>query len=501
MKYKKFTEEEIAIILDLYFDKKEEEYQFERGELGINATSEYSYDESFNFLEKNIQEYNGYIDLEKIILNENEPYDSEGKPQVSDDPLIDISSSVVTEIHNHKLKEFFHQSTNNVFIDEKITRKTLNILNKINEADISFKFLVEDMKKEKLKNKDLDTMLLNSLQKLYLREFDLSLNESFKNLKNTGKAFRDRFKQVIIEEFNNLKDIKKETSSKNYFNYHTLIKFNLQSEKVILNTTHRIYDILDIYNQNPQVFKNSAKLDKKDPYYFNIMDRTIKNESEDLELIYDKITKILKVSEAKKYAKPFLGSYMRLMNQKSIELFEEIKNKELDKEFIQKRLSKVATFQDSEELNKALEYIISNKKNINSEVLKTIENKKLDVNVLLNQNGKLFLEINDYKSSKSLGSSNWCISTSRNYFNEYLEGNKKHVFIFDERLSDSNELSMIALTYDLEEQKITNSHDKNDLNIIQSIQNKTDPYLLENALKKLKENNMKKEKERKLTIS
>lgn len=63
-------------------------------------------------------------------------------------------------------------------------------------------------------------------------------------------------------------------------------------------------------------------------------------------------------------------------------------------------------------------------------------------------NDLISVEILDYKTMKELGSTQWCIATGQNYFNEYRENYKKQYIICDFSKESEDPLSMIGVTFD-----------------------------------------------------
>jgi hypothetical protein len=193
------------------------------------------------------------------------------------------------------------------------------------------------------------------------------------------------------------------------------------------------------YYDNQSLLKGYINLPKGNEYQFDIMQVTAGPSFP--EHIQDKIVKIKEHSLITKYAKSFVRSYKGLLNDESLELFRTIYKKEMDRKFISESISKIAAFDSSEQLNDVLSKIIKSNELSMDHILKTIEQSGFDADVISQVGDKLILKINDYATSESLGSSQWCISYDESNYDNYL-------------LSISNEYS----EDDLEEIMLDGSH-------------------------------------------
>ena len=333
------------------------------------------------------------------------------------------------------------------------------------------------------------------------------------NIKSNYKQIVDTLKRCTKRELEKKSDkqsiINKIEESKSLiYQYHHNIK----------NHSKRYYKILD-YTY-------------KDDYYFNLED------CKSFEQILDGIQKISHYNETLKYAKSFLKSYKHLIvdkkensanetysiiNEDSLKLFETIKKKNLDRTEIEKRLRKIASFQDIEDLNNALKQIV---REFSDTFEKTLEDLKESENIQIikAENNKIYAKVLNFEGSKEFGSSQWCISTHEDYYNEYLEKIKEseyldsseydderlteesliegsHIFCWDFNEPEESELRQFAFTIS-SANDIVAAHDKNDEDILDSntlyqkvtsdelieIKNKATSYnrdVIENFLQKL----------------
>jgi hypothetical protein len=280
-------------------------------------------------------------------------------------------------------------------------------------------------------------------------------DETFQFLKNTNLP--DDHTEVL--------------QSKN--NVDTNFKYGIFSER-ILRVCERC---AESYTQHKQLFKQAFNA-KEPRFYFHPL------ETESLEQMEDGIIRVIHNNKVKKYANSFLRSYKNLMNEESYNLFDTIMDKDLDREFIQNEIRKVASFKDSNDLNKVLTKIVENEHSVDY-ILSIIENKKLDVDTLLKTDKGLVISINDFEASEALGSNQWCISTHEHYYEEYLFQNnddlqlgdgadeeniiKGHqLFVFDFDKEPSDPLFMVGVTVSANG-TIVAAHDKNDNDILSEV--------------------------------
>lgn len=497
MAFEKLTEKEIESIIDQADERADEEYRFEAGELGIHSQSEENYRNAFNDIESVIEEYNGIIDLKSMLIDE---YDKDNEPVLSSDgSIIDIANSLNASVTQYETFEDFHEKTNNQFRDYEFEKQFYTILRVAKEELIKPEHYYDYMKIEILKNKNtpLSEVLINSIQKFKINSVKDTIKENYKNI-NPSKILLDRIISPINEGFFTLKKENKQyLNQTNDFFYRNFVYRDF--EKTILNAftkyPEEILNIISKYNTNTNIYKNASKLPKDDPFYFNILEKNTITDGnlkgqENLEQIYDQMEIVERRAKTKKFAKTFIGSYNHLMDDTSYDLFYKIKEKNIGKSFIKERLKKIATFQNSDDLNQCLNTIINLKKRTNSDILEYIQENNINASILLNRGGKLFIEINDFNASNQLGSKSWCISTSNRYYTDYKKDSRKHVFIFDENKLDSDNTSMIAFTYDYKESKITHAHNINDKNILHEIRNIIPRHLLNDACNKVTENNL-----------
>lgn len=285
--------------------------------------------------------------------------------------------------------------------------------------------------------------------------------------------------------------------------------FKELQEKDKLFDINIVEEIMDIYTKEKNILKNMK---------FNILE-------------YDKIEKIYDaINEKVRYGKinTFLNNETSLksrgqINKETFDLLNQImlSNISLD-ELSEIVFNKINVFKTKNSLNEAIQKFIKSKMDNNVRLI--YENaKNLNVNLLkINENDNiLILKINDFNTSRILGSVSWCISRSETYWHNYVTGGNRYSFTKKEKLikslgirnernqifiwdlNNKNEMeTMIGLTYDKDYKKCYTAHLKNDmqtnirlkkyLKIDEILKNKKEPDEIDEILKVL--NNINKNK-------
>lgn len=296
-------------------------------------------------------------------------------------------------------------------------------------------------------------------------------------MENIKKEESLDFIKSIIENYNSksahtfknhLFKLAKNEYLKNYSEFQKNNNIDLEAREIAL--LKKCVRISTNYSNHKQLFKQAFH--SKNPlFYF----KPLKTES--LEDMEDGILKIIHNNKVKNYAHSFLRSYKNLLNENSYQLFDEIMNRNLEREYIQNEIRKVASFKNSQDLNQTLKKIVNNEHSVDY-IVKKIEENNLDVDILFKNEKQIVLNINDFEASSFLGSNQWCISYDENYFEEYLYKNqdedeneqKGHqLFLYDFSKDPENIYYMIGITVSSNGTIIT-AHDKNDNDITESIQ-------------------------------
>lgn len=287
--------------------------------------------------------------------------------------------------------------------------------------------------------------------------FEIAKNEHFK----TMNMFAERQKDNYPEGGPTFDELDKN------------LKFGVFSEQI----RRKCERISQQYTEYKQLFKQAFK-SEEERFKFRPL------ETKSLEEMEDGTLKIIHNNKVKKYAHSFLRSYKNLMNEESYNLFDSIMDKELDRSFVQNEIRKIASFKDSNDLNRALTKIVQSEHTVDY-ILNKIDVNKLDAEVLYQSDDALVLEIMDFEASEFLGSNQWCISTQENYFEEYLFKHNeelgdsyqidettivkgRQLFIFDFKKEPSDPLFMAGITVSANG-TIVAAHDKNDNDIFEEV--------------------------------
>jgi len=386
--------------------------------------------------------------------------------QRDDDSLTDFTESEQQYI-NHYITEQSHKYYQNIFGDPRRSRpETFTIEAKFNEI-IPFLNTIEFYKKNEKnisQNTEFNLGQYSNVKDLHYAITTNTLIELNKNNINEGLNFRP-------SKINQLQNHLLNISKKEILNLSTdlsrsnIRRYNQLTTSVdTLSFSNKIIETFTEYKKYEALFKNHKSLPEDHPLYFNIF------EHEDIEKIDDFFKFAIERNQIKLYAKRFLGSYLKLMNENSYDLFRVIKEKCLKKEVIRSELQKIALFKDSNTLNNALFKLIELNSLSALSTMSTIESKKLDVDVIKNSRELLIVVPNNFNASSTLGSNQWCISNSAYHFNRYSskEGGTKHAFIYDFTRTENDPLSKIAITVNAD-LKITDAFNKNNRNILTDI--------------------------------
>ena len=332
--------------------------------------------------------------------------------------------------------------------------------------------LLEQNKKFKLENNKTEEELIKNVIICTFKQKNINnLNEQ---INFTNKKVNPYYKHL-------LKIIEKESDEylKDKLAYACNSPSYLLNSYELLDISNKIVETFKTYKKYEELFKNYKKLPKDNELHFDIL------EHDRVEDIDDLANEIIEKNKTKLYAKRFLGSYMKLMDEESHKLFEVLREKDMSPSLIRKELSKIALFETSEDLNVALKKTIELDSLSVTKITCNILDNNLDVELIEEDKNLLMLIPNDMESSRALGSNAWCISNKEYYFNNYLNkgGNQRyHVFIYDFEKEESEPLSKIAITID-ENKQITDAFN----NVNTNIKYKINEILGEDKLRKIEE--------------
>lgn len=223
-----------------------------------------------------------------------------------------------------------------------------------------------------------------------------------------------------------------------------------------------VYDKLTVYNH---IIKNSSY----DPL-----------SSKSIEELDDKISAIISENQAKSFMKSFISSkYSKICDEDTSLLFRAFFDLNISKSSLRELiLSKMAKFKTSKEFNTALRKTLKGLSSFNRSYILN-KSKEVNTEIAYDSNNILVLRINDYKASKKMGASSWCISSDHKYFNHYVKESKidkfsikfnlynNQLFVWNFNLSIEDPLSLIGVTVS-SSGKLVAAHDKFDHEVYSS---------------------------------
>lgn len=195
------------------------------------------------------------------------------------------------------------------------------------------------------------------------------------------------------------------------------------------------------------------------------------------EKLDDAIQLLIKRHNARNMIKSITSNkYKHLITQRSIKLFVELMQYDINKSDLQFLLGeKLAAYKNSSMFCDSIKKIINNYSDFSLlSTINQIKTNNLNADIVYSsvEHNYIILKINDYEASKALGSHHWCISYSEHYFNQYVNCKDQRLaplngyikneinqyFIFD--FNKTNNKSMIGVTFHGENP--TYSHLKDD---------------------------------------
>lgn len=183
------------------------------------------------------------------------------------------------------------------------------------------------------------------------------------------------------------------------------------------------------YQKNIDVMKNN-KIYLED-YFKNYKESESQSESRKrFENFNDDCAKVLIKQKAKKLIRT-VSSHKKIFNEDTYKYFKTLAELNVSTEFIKENIAKkIKTFKTAESLNAALLNHINtfSQWDINSKLQLIKQN---NVNIISTQNNKILFEINDFESSKNLGSPMWCITRDIDDFENYRKDSDRIIFCYD----------------------------------------------------------------------
>lgn len=213
-----------------------------------------------------------------------------------------------------------------------------------------------------------------------------------------------------------------------------------------------VYLVMNTYLNNEHVLKSNK---------FNIIDalQTMKNDvnskqyleerkfDDHCESLDDEMNEIIKNHKVKQYAHSIASNkYMHLYDEKSYKIIEAIYDLDVQSSVLQDNIGKkIAAYQTPEEFNSGLKGLLNTFSDFTPEKIKE-KAAACKADIIVEDNNKIIIKIEDFKQSKIMGSSSWCIARDEHYFKSYVGDCNHQYFIYDFNKDSSDNESMIGIT-------------------------------------------------------
>lgn len=311
-------------------------------------------------------------------------------------------------------------------------------------------------------------------------DLDLFLKDKFKKTPKLKKDFERLILLYFFGDFNSFDEIY------NYIDNEELNDIDIDINSII---NHEIKEIDINYIDNLlKKFFNNRNLFKNIGLYLDGFYGKFGNNHQfsTLEEFDDYMNEEIEKSKIIKYQNSFLKSYKNLANDETFLIFKEIFEKKINREVINKSISKIKVL-NTKDLNLQLKSLINSERL--EPYIKKITDENLNFNLISTKNNILIIDIKDYNTSNFIGSKQWCISYDEKYWNDYK--NKKtnknivlDLFANQIKKNDNNIYFVIDFNKDITESEymiaITTlpsgefifANDKNDKDILNNLKNK-----------------------------
>lgn len=358
---------------------------------------------------------------------------------------------------NHYINEFFEDD----FKDTKRFSKFLELKDNV------------DKEYQSIYNKVKDHMKLSSYADFVIEDSGNDLGDLIKkkviydDSKITIKLTGAKYSEMKIFDDNSIllthRNEKKEAFSDTlgYFKAISEVvksEFNGELKKYPM-IAKKFSESLDtnIHNTNPaklaiNTFLESQSLLKASGFnivdYFNNYDlKTDPFKNKFFENLDDNMNAIIKSHKVKQFAESIVSNkYRHLYNEESYSIFAEILDAEITKPQLQNLIGKkIAFYKTPEQFNEGLRDVFEKLDGFHIEgYLAKAEEYK--AKIISSEDNVLILQIENFEQSEKLGSTSWCISRQKHYFNSYTSDNNKQFFVYNFNLDSTDEDSMIGMT-------------------------------------------------------
>lgn len=397
-----------------------------------------------------------------------------------------IQNKYSNYVLNLSRTSLYNDFKHNYELDNKenpYSRKPINLLEFLSNRAKTL--LTLDKMEDLLKDNDLEDKNYN--KELYNANHFVEIQKILENIKTEDRIrkIKKNTSEMLAKHFN------KDSLSKNHFYKHIKAIADKKIETTFLierkeeNTimfAEPFDDVISLFKNNTNLIKANQKLDKSDPYYFDIY------KTKSSEELFDGFHALKERSELKKYIKRYIGSHKHLLDNESLQLFKIIKDNGIDTQLVKSELSGIVQFQDSKVLNSHLDRIVEKTNTFSKyQLISNINKNKLNADVFYENNKTIAVKLNDLEAAMKLAPSSWCISRSQSLFNNYkTDGHNIIIFDYTKQEKDSNSVIGVSIRAD---SSIKSSFNKFNT----SIENKTEIIEIRDIIKASKWNDIEKD--------
>lgn len=210
-----------------------------------------------------------------------------------------------------------------------------------------------------------------------------------------------------------------------------------------------IIPVLDTYQQYSEVISRAG---------INILQMTEKS----MEAVDDSLNEVVLEHKLNQYVNSILSNkYQHLLTPEARDMLKIIYEAGVNKQSLQNYVGKkIAALKTPEEF---LEYVTKVKDHFSGFTHNALSSK-LEGNGIkpcYDKDGVVIFHVENFATSKKLGSPSWCISRTSNYFEDYTENGARQYFMYDFNEKETSNTSMIGFTIK-KDGSVLASHLKND---------------------------------------
>ncbi len=295
-----------------------------------------------------------------------------------------------------------------------------------------------------------------------------------KYFKNAAKLKKTaKLRGINLEMLNEIED---NNSLKKFIetalhSFDKILNTSNKADKAIINSLNGKKLPLDDFCLLTEKKKDYKMLIKQKNIDFSKHTQTLKNaiDNDDLlnfkvaiEYQNDDIEKSILESTANKLKRSIISNkYKHLVNKETEEIFLECAKQDVTKEQFRESIApKIAAMRNPDDFNELLGQVIGMNITWEADAL-TKKADKNNTDVLKNEDGIVYLEVNNFSDSQAFGSRMWCITREDEFLQSYLYNqNSRVVFRLDTNKDIRDPESYIALLYKGTE--LNEVYDKND---------------------------------------